>query len=279
MSTLAMLLSDPGAWADRESLAAAVAAELGVDVAVAEVVAATLADNEAARTRCVEELWQVRERMANAQSLAAMGDFDWHIATDTNTWSDELYRIYGYQPGEIHPSYRVFFEHVHPEVRESVRAAYHRCHDTGEPYDMVERIVRRDGAVRYLWTNAEVIRDEQGTPVRMRGTSIDITEQVLAEQAREEAAMRLGDAGLRRRQASEINDNVVQGLTAAVYALELDDQPRAGSYLRQTLQAASQMMTDLLEQEPGGVHSVDRALVRSAPANLADLGPLSRVGG
>lgn len=96
------------------------------------------------------------------------------------------------------------------------------------------------------------------------------TDQVLAGQAREEAALRLGDARLRRRAASEINDNVVQGLAAAVYALELGNQPLVGRYLRQTLQAASQMMTDLLEQGYTD-QDADQTLLRSAPASLQAL--------
>lgn len=276
MSTLAELLSDPGSWRERGTIAAAVAAELRVDQARADLIAATLADNERERSDHIDSLWRLRERMSHAQTLAAMGDYDWHIATDTNTWSDELFRIYGYQPGEITPSYRVFFDHVHPDDREAVRAAYQVCHDTGRPYERIERIVRPDGELRYLWTNGEVIHDDQGVPVRMRGTSIDITGQVLAEQSREQAAIRLGDARLRRRQASEINDNVVQGLAAAVYALELDDHPRLDRYLRQTLEAASQMMTDLLEQDDVD-ESADRALVRSTPASLEGLDDLADV--
>ncbi len=276
MSTLAELLAEPGSWHRHDAIVAAVAAELGVDGAQADVIASTLADTERSRAEHVDRLVQMRERMAHAQALAAMGDYDCYIPTDTTTWSDELYRIYGYRPGAVAPSDRVYFEHVHPEDRERVRAAYHACLDTGRPYEMVERIVRLDGELRYLWTNGEAIPDEHGTPVRMRGTSIDITDQVLAEQAREEAAIRLGDARLRRRQASEINDNVVQGLAAAIYALELDDRPRVNRYLRQTLESASRMMSDLLDQDAGD-ESADRALVRSTPASLEVLDALDDV--
>lgn len=266
MSALSELLADPGAWQQQDSLVAALAEELGLDDDSATRIAETLAENEHARTTGLDQLWQLRERMSTAQSFATMGDFDFHLATNVNTCSDELFRIYGYDPGAIDPSYTLFFEHVHPEDRETVRAAYQRALATGAPYEMVERIRRADGELRYLWTNGEVIRDGDGKPVRMRGTSIDITDRVLAEQARAEAALRLGDAGLRRRQASEINDNLVQGLTAAIYALELDDIERVGGYLRQTLASASRMMTDLLEEQYD--EHDDRALVRSAPASL-----------
>ena len=128
---------------------------------------------------------------------------------------------------------------------------------------MIERIVRADGTTRYLSSNGQVVTDETGSPVRMRGTCVDITDRVLAEQQREEAAQRLGELNARRRQAGEINDNVMQGLTAAVYSLELGDQERCSSYLEQTLSAVRTLMEDM-----GGTDGEVSELVRSTPASL-----------
>jgi hypothetical protein len=85
--------------------------------------------------------------------------------------------------------------------------------------------------------------------------------------AAEETAQRLRDAQLRRRQALEINDNVVQGLTIAVYAIEDGDYDRAVSYLDRTLAAGRKMMNDLLEPLDDGT-LLPGELVRSAPASL-----------
>ncbi len=111
-----------------------------------------------------------------------------------------------------------------------------------------------------------MILGPDGTPERMRGTCIDITDRVRVEQAREEVAIRLGEAQLRRRAATEINDNVVQGLTAAGYALELGDIEKCARYLDSTMRSATKMMTDLMESstDPG----VSDSLVRSEPASL-----------
>ena len=67
---------------------------------------------------------------------------------------------------------------------------HQQAYATGEPYQMIERIVRPDGEVRYLSSNGEVIMDADGTPVRMRGTCIDITDRVLADRERERIAAR-----------------------------------------------------------------------------------------
>ena len=203
-----------------------------------------------------EELEQLRQRMDNAQHLANMGDYDWHIPTDTNRWSDQLYRIYGYEPQSFNASYERFLSMIHPDDREAIQAIHQHSYATGEPYEMIERIVRPDGEVRYLRSNGQVVMGPDGAPERMRGTCIDITEQVLANREREAAALRLNETQLRRRQAVEINDNIVQGLTAALYALELGDAESCRGYLDATLSAARSMM------EP------DEGLVRSEPASL-----------
>jgi len=203
-----------------------------------------------------EELELLQQRMDNAQRLANMGDYDWHIPTDTNRWSDQLYRIYGYEPQSFNASYDRFLSMIHPEDREKIQGIHQHSYATGEPYEMIERIVRPDGEVRYLRSNGQVVMGADGAPQRMRGTCVDITEQYLAEREREATAVRLSEAALRRKQTVEINDNIVQGVTAAMYALELGDADSCRSYLEATLAAARSMM------EP------DADLVRSEPAKL-----------
>jgi PAS domain S-box-containing protein len=221
------------------------------------------------RLEAEAQLNDLRLRVDNAQQLANMGDYDWHMPTDTNRWSDQLYRIYGYEPQSFNPSYERFLSFLHPEDREHVQAVHQQALATGEPYEMTERIVRPDGELRYLSTNGQVLFDEDGRPVRMRGTCIDITERVRAEREREEHAARAQAERMRRRAALEINDNVVQGLTAALYALEVDDDDSARGYVLRTLDAARQVITDLgtpLEGddfEPGD-------LVRESAAQLPD---------
>ena len=326
-----------------------------------------------ARLDAEERLADLVTRVDSAQHLAGMGDYDWHIPTDTNRWSDQLYRIYGYEPQSFNASYERFLSNIHPDDRERIQAIHQQAYATGEPYQMIERIVRPDGEVRYLSSNGEVIMGSDGAPVRMRGTCIDITERVLAEQETERAAerfrglvesspdailvldscgvilqangraadllgadpvghsltevlpegagsgqgveartltgqpvvldvttadlvesshqgrtavfledaaprlereamaTRLGESQQRRRQALEINDNVVQGLTSAVYSLEHEDVRQATSFIERTLAAARDMMDDLLEPSGEQLHPGD--LVRSSAAHLDHASP------
>jgi PAS domain S-box-containing protein len=226
-----------------------------------------LVDAAVGRAVAREELADLSARVDNAQHLANMGDYDWHIPTDTNRWSDQLYRIYGHEPQSFNASYERFLALVHPDDRERIQALHQQAYGSGEAWQVVERIVRPDGDVRHLLTNGEVVMGPDGVPVRMRGTCIDITERVHAEAENTKIAARLGEATLRRRQALEINDNVVQGLVAASYALDQGQVPTSQAYLDQTLSAARAMMDDLLEPLDGqGLQPGD--LVRSTAATI-----------
>ena len=107
------------------------------------------------------------QRVDRAQQLANMGDYDWHIPTDTNRWSDQLYRIYGHEPQSFNATYEMFIGNIHPEDRERIQAIHQRAYATGDPYQMIERIVRQDGEVRYLSSNGQVVMDGSGVPMRM----------------------------------------------------------------------------------------------------------------
>src|SRR3954447_7107043 len=224
-----------------------------------------------AQAAAEESLRDLQARVDNAQMLANMGDYDWEIASDTNTWSDQLFRIYGLEPGAVDPNYERFISFIHPEDRERIMAIHQQAYASGEPYQMIERIVRPDGEVRYLSSNGQVVTDASGSPIRMRGTCIDITERVHAEEEREAHAARVQQEQTRRQAALEINDSVVQGLTAALYALELEDSDGVRDYVRRTLNAARAIITDLVGPAGGGVGPGD--LVRHTPSTLGDQRP------
>jgi PAS domain S-box-containing protein len=221
-----------------------------------------------AREAAEHALRDLQARVDNAQQLAHMGDYDWEISTDTNTWSDQLFRIYGHEPRAFNPSYERFLSFIHPEDRERIQAIHQQAYATGEPYEMIERIVRPNGEVRYLSSNGQVVTDDNGNPMRMRGTCIDITERVLAEEEREAHAARAREEQTRRQAALEINDTVVQGLTAALYALELEDADAVRDYVRRTLDSARAIITGLVGPQEGPVAPGD--FVRTAPSALPD---------
>lgn len=82
------------------------------------------------------------------------------------------------------------------------------------------------------------------------------------------AAARAHEEQLRRRQALEINDNVVQGLTVAKYALDAGDTEDARQAIERTLSAARHIITELLDEGPDDLRLVAGDLVRLEPATV-----------
>jgi signal transduction histidine kinase/CheY-like chemotaxis protein len=121
--------------------------------------------------------------LARAQAIAALGSWEAEVIADggsfepgTYIWSDEVYRIFGVPKGRFHPSEEAFFDRIHPDDRSRVLMAARNALATGEPYQVEHRIVRPDGAVRYVREQAEVTREPGARPViRMIGTVQDIT--------------------------------------------------------------------------------------------------------
>jgi PAS domain S-box-containing protein len=138
-----------------------------------------------AQRHLLETLQRREQQLADAQAIARLGSWEWDLTDDVVTWSDELYRIYELEPREGVPTYAVLLDAMHPDDRELVRSAVARALATGEPFEFDARVIRRDDLVGWIRGQGIVVRDDSGAPVRMRGTTQDITAAKDAEQALE----------------------------------------------------------------------------------------------
>lgn len=135
-------------------------------------------ENQTAEHVRVEKELKYRERqLADAQRIASLGSWEWDLRTNSISWSDELYRIYGLQPHEVETTYEAYLRFVHPDDRARVNHLVERALVTRSAFNTEERIIRADGEIRTLLTCGEVIRDEKGEPARMVGCCQDITER------------------------------------------------------------------------------------------------------
>lgn len=130
----------------------------------------------AARDRAELATEVARRQQAATERLGDLGSYDWDVAAGQLTWSDALFRIYGYEPGAFEPSYERFLEHVLPEDRDRINAMHAEAMRTGGGFETDERIVRPDGEVRTLRTIGMVLTDEDGQPVRLHGVCRDVTD-------------------------------------------------------------------------------------------------------
>ena len=115
-------------------------------------------------------------RLAEAQRLAHIGSFEWDIARNVVTWSDELHRIYGLEPGRFGSTWDAFIERVHPDDLDDTRSDRLRRVPEREAVRVRPPDPPRGRLVRTLHTRGDVVADERGTPVRVVGSCLDMTE-------------------------------------------------------------------------------------------------------
>ena len=122
-----------------------------------------------------------RERqLREAQTLARFGNWMADLTTGELYWSDEIYRIFGHEPGSFAPSVEAFQSMVHPDDRAQVYKSEKLAEQTGH-HDVIHRIVLPDGSIRHVHELAQAETDADGKLLRLTGTVQDITERVEAE--------------------------------------------------------------------------------------------------
>jgi diguanylate cyclase (GGDEF)-like protein/PAS domain S-box-containing protein len=151
-------------------------------------------ESEGALRRSEMELRRNRRRLEQAQAIAHMGSWEWDVRANKVTWSDELYRIYGLEPGEFAATFEGYLERVHPDDQEHVQATIGRALADHRSFEFEERIIRPNGSLRVLESQGEIQTDSEGDVVRMIGVCHDVTERRAAERAAREAEERFRSA-------------------------------------------------------------------------------------
>lgn len=164
--------------------------------------------------RIAEEALQKRERqLSETQALAGLGSWEWDIAADRVSWTDELYRIFDIDPGSFGATFDAYLAMVHPDDRDRVRGIIEAAYREGGSFEFEERIVRPDGQVRSLQSRGRVTRDEDGRTTHVVGSCLDITELRVAQ----EKALQL----VREQAAREAAEDMAERLRFLVRASEI----------------------------------------------------------
>jgi PAS domain S-box-containing protein len=143
-----------------------------------------------ARKAVEEALRESEQRLIHAQSVAHLGYIDMDTQTRRMFWSDEMYRILGFEAQAFEPTMDRYMERVHPEDAPNLCQAVRALLELGMPSWTEYRIIRTDEAVRWVYSQREAIFDGNGQVQRLLWTVLDITDRKMAEQALRESKER-----------------------------------------------------------------------------------------
>jgi PAS domain S-box-containing protein len=129
------------------------------------------------RAQVEEALREQESKLVEAQALAKLGSWEFDPATQTRTWSVEMYRLYGRDPSLGPMSYAEFKEIIHPDDRELFRRVEAQAIAERRAIQLEFRIVPANGGVRWIAGHGKPIFDDAGRLVRLVGTAQDTTER------------------------------------------------------------------------------------------------------
>ena len=224
--------------------------------------------------RLARDLRESEQRMALATDAANLGIWIRDLVRNEIWATDKWRTLFGFEQAE-RIDLNGYLQKLHPEDREAVSRTLAKAVACDGHYETEYRLLLPDGGIRWIASRGRVEFNAAKQPVLVRGTSLDITERKLAEEAAQKLSGRLIHAqeAERMRLARELHDDLSQSL--ALLAVELDllgQQTPAGSVVSERMLEFSAQVRNL----SSGVHRISHEL---HPAKLEQLGLVAAVRG
>lgn len=145
---------------------------------------------EMERQRTEKLLWENQEDLKEAQHIAKLGNWRLNINSNQVAWSDELYKMYGFDPRLPPPPYTEHMKLFTPESWERLSTALQHTRDTGIPYDLELETLRIDGSHGWMWAHGMAVVNAANEIIGLRGVAQDITDRKQSEEALRESEAR-----------------------------------------------------------------------------------------
>jgi PAS domain S-box-containing protein len=214
-------------------------------MAVAEVMSSIVvaAMSAVAEAETREALSTAEERLRMALEGARIGIWSWDIPADSMYCSPEACVLMGHDSSTPMTAKRTL-EHVHPEDRESASKMMRRILAEQSTYEMEHRFSQPDGSFAWVAARGRVIRAVSGTPIRVEGVLIDITEQKRLQEQLLQAQKMEGIGRLAGGIAHDFNNllSVILGYTELIQ-MDLTDESPIASSLKNIQSAATRAAT------------------------------------
>src|SRR5262249_45696227 len=169
-----------------------------------------------ARKQVEERLRRSEAFLAAGQRLSLTGTFSWHPATGEFTWSEQLYRIYEFEPG-AHITFELIASRYHPEDKRVIADVGAQARAGVTTFDYEHRLLMPDGSIKHLHIVAHGSRAPDGRGLEYFGAVQDVTQRRVAEDASDKA----------RSELAHVTRTMSLGALTASIAHEVN-QPLAG---------------------------------------------------
>jgi len=209
--------------------------------------------------RSLKEVWHANEtacrreaQLSEAQRISHTGSWHWDIVNQLVSWSDETYRILGYEPQSFTPTYRKCLGCLPRAERDRFRHQLRQVLNERKPFDIETKGRLASGEVRILNITGDVLLDATERPVEILGTIRDITES------------RNSEATLREQK--DLLQSIYEGVEEAIFVVDVD---AAGAFRFAGLNPAHERLSGLTSHEVQG----------KTPEELSHLIPASVIAG
>jgi PAS domain S-box-containing protein len=162
-------------------------------------------------------------QLEEAQALAHLGSWDLDLATGKANWSREEYRLFGYAPDAVEAGVAAFLARVHPDDVERVKTEMQAAMSREDGYYQIEhRVLLPDGTERIVLEQGRVSFDDTRRPLRMVGSTLDVTEVRRAERELEAHRHRLEELVVERTLKVREQAVIIDQIHDAVISTDLD---------------------------------------------------------
>jgi hypothetical protein len=195
------------------------------------------------------------------------GPFRYNVVTKTWWWSDDLYRIHGFEPGDVVPTTELLVRHKHPDDAAVAIAITLNAFTSGEPFALWHRIIDARMRTRTVVSVGEGVYDEAGVLVEVRGYMVDVTGSKRSQTARDI------DEAVRRSAESRGTIEQAKGIVMATLGVDADEafsrlkrrSQNTNVKLRDLAHALIVTFDELRHEGLGALQAVERVLGPVAP--------------
>ncbi len=129
------------------------------------------------RKQAEEALRASEKDLKASQRFAHLGSWRLDLATNQVVWTEELYKMYGFDPALPPPSYTEHMKLFTPESWDRLSTSLARTNETGIPYELELETVKEDGSNGWMWVRGEAVKDSAGNTIGLWGAAQDITDR------------------------------------------------------------------------------------------------------